>query len=195
MAFREGMAMKLHRIILVMLLSSLFFNLLFTHSSAADDKYVILEVEGVGTDRTSAMANAWLEGIRQAAGSFIDAKTEMNNEQITERIISYSRAGEGLYFLKLRMWIVKDILRDGAKHATAGSAEISFSASGLKRKVQTAPELLEAMLARYNPENFLSCYIPGKPEVMQGKQDTFRLNVEISFNEKLYHEAFVPDPK
>ena len=31
------------------------------------------------------------------------------------------------------MWIVRDILRDGAKHATANSDEVSFSASDLKK--------------------------------------------------------------
>lgn len=198
---------------------------------ATENSYVIVDAEGIGTDRASAMDSAWLEGIRKAAGSFIDAKTELNNDQLTERIISYSRglvekyevlsvddsqAGEGIYKMKLRMWIVRDILRDGAKHATAGSAEVSFSASDLKkkeeldakalearnaqaetakRKAQTAPELLSAMLERYKPEDFLSCYIPGKPEAVKDKQDTFKLNVEISFNEKLYYEAFVPDLK
>lgn len=198
---------------------------------ATGENYVVVEVEGIGTDRASAMDSAWLEGIRKAAGSFIDAKIELNNDQLTERIISYSRglvekyevlsvddsqAGEGIYKMKLRKWIVRDILRDGAKHATAGSAEVSFLASDLKRKqkeeldakalearnaqaeiakrkAQTAPELLSAMLERYKPEDFLSCYIPGKPEAVKDKQDTFRITVEISFNEKLYHEAFVPD--
>ena len=217
-------------------LSVLIFLLLVSISMrafAADDQYVVIDVEGIGNDRASAMDSAWLEGIRQAAGSFIDSKTELNNEQNTERIISYSRglvekyeilsvddsrAGEGLYKLKMRLWIVREILRDGAKHATANSDEVSFSASDLKkhqkddidanalearnataetaqRKAQTAPELLEAMLGRYKPEDFLSFYISGKPEAVKDKQDTFGINVEISFNEKLYYEAFVPDLK
>ena len=58
---------------------------------SADDKYVILDIKGEGTDRASAMDSAWLEGIRQAAGSFIDSKTELNDDKLTERIISYSR--------------------------------------------------------------------------------------------------------
>ena len=49
------------------------------------------------------------------------------------------------------------------------------------------------MLDRYKPEDFLTCYIPGKPEPVKDKQVFFTLNVEISFNEKLYKEAFVPD--
>ena len=201
---------------------------------SADDKYVILDVEGEGADRASAMDSAWLEGIRQAAGSFIDSKTELNDDKLTERIISYSRGlvekyeiisvddskvSDGIYKLKMRMWIVKEILRDGTRHAIANSAEISFSASDLKktkedeinaananvletheiaaktvkRKAQTAAELLEAMLDRYKPEDFLSCYIPSKPEAVKGKSDVFNVNVELNFNEKLYKEAFIPD--
>lgn len=196
---------------------------------ATDDSYVIVEAEGIGIDRASAMDSAWLEGIRQAARNFIDAKTELNNEQLIERIVSYSRglvekyevlsvddSQAGIYKMKLRMWIVRDILWDGAKHAIAGSSEVSFSASDIRRqqkeeldaktleyrnaqaetaklKAQTAPELLSAMLERYKPEDFLSCYIPGKPEAVKGQKDKFLISVEITFNEKLYKEAFIPD--
>ena len=198
---------------------------------SADDKYFILDVEGEGADRASAMDSAWLEGIRQAAGSFIDSKTELNDDKLTKRIISYSRGlvekyeiisvddskvSDGIYKLKKRMWIVKEILRDGTRHATTNSSEISFSASDLKRtkeddinanaiekhdvaaktvkrKAQTALELLEVMLDRYKPEDFLTCYILAKPELAKDKPDFFTLNVEINFNEKFYKEAFIPD--
>ena len=113
------------------------------------------------------------------------------------------------------MWIVQDLLRDGARHASSGSAEIAFSPEDITRRIeeldakelearnaaeetakaksQTGAELLSAMLDRYKPEDFLSCYIPGKPEPVKGKADTFTLNVEISFNDKLYSENFIPD--
>lgn len=113
------------------------------------------------------------------------------------------------------MWIVQDLLRDGARHASSGSAEIAFSPEDITRRIeeldakelearnaaeetakaksQTGAELLSAMLDRYKPEDFLSCYIPGKPEPVKGKADTFTLNVEISFNDKLYRENFIPD--
>jgi len=201
--------------------------------SANNNKYIVLDVDGEGANRNEAIESAWLTGIRQAVGSFIDAKTELNNEQLTERIISYSRglvekyeitsvddskADKGVYKIKMRLYIVQELLRDGAKHATAGSSEISFSPADLKRrqeeldikaakeleaknaaaetekqKSQKGAELLEAMLNRYKTEDFLSCYIPGKPEIVKGKTDTFRLNVELNFNEKLYKEAFIPD--
>ncbi len=199
-------------------------------SFAADDKYVILDVEGEGANRSEAIEAAWVEGIRQAVGSFVDAKTELNDDQLTERIVQYSRAivdkyeimsvddskaDDGIYKLKMRVWIVREILRDGARHATGGEAVISLTPSDFKKqreenshkelenknaaaitqqaKAKSAAEILEAMLDRYKPEDFLTCYIPGKPEPVKDKQDFFMLNVEISFNEKLYKEAFVPD--
>ena len=202
-------------------------------SFADDENYIVLDVEGEGANRNEAIESAWLSGIREAVGSFIDSKTELNNDQLTERIVAYSRglvekyevlgvddskASQGIYKVKMRLWIVQDLLRDGAKHASASSAEISFSpadfkkkqeeldakaakeleaknaaAETAKKKSKTASELLDAMLERYKPEDFLSCYIPGKPEPVKDKPDVFTLNVELNFNDKLYKEAFVPD--
>ena len=197
----------------------------------AQDKYIVLDVDGEGRDRNSAIEAAWLTGIRQAVGSFIDSKTELNNDQLTERIIAYSRglvdkyevtgvddsrASEGIYKVKMRIWIIQEQLRDGAEHASTNSASISFSAEDLIRKQKeeldakalesrnaaeetakmkaiTGAELLKAMLDRYKPENFLTCYIPGKPEPVKDKPDFFRLNVQINFNNKLYRESFIPD--
>ena len=220
--------------IFILLFCTAAFASFFTNfTKPNNDKYIVLDVEGEGANRNEAIEAAWLDGIRQAVGSFIDAKTELNNDQLTERIISYSRglvekyeitsvddskAGEGVYKIKMRLYIVQELLRDGAKHATAGSSEIAFSPADLKRKQeeldakaakeleaknaaaetakrksQKGAELLEAMLNRYKTEDFLSCYIPGKPEIVKGKTDTFSLKVELNFNEKLYKENFIPD--
>ena len=200
-------------------------------AAQSDGKYIVLDVEGEGRDRNSAIESAWLSGIRQAVGSFIDAKTELNNDQLTERIIAYSRglvdkyevtgvddsrASVGIYKVKMRLWIIQELLRDGAKHASTGSASIAFSAEDVirqqkeeldakalearnaaaetaKMKAKTGAELLSAMLGRYKPEDFLTCYIPGKPEAVKDKADFFKLNVQINFNDKLYKESFIPD--
>ncbi len=61
-------------------ISALLLCLIVFPAFATDDSYVIVEAECIGTDRASAMDSAWLEGIRKAAGSFIDAKTELNND-------------------------------------------------------------------------------------------------------------------
>ena len=218
---------NLYRTVLIFIL---IFCSCITAFLADDDKYVILDVEGEGRNRSEAIEAAWVEGIRQAVGSFVDAKTELNDDQLTERIVQYSRAivdkyeitgvddskaDDGIYKLKMRVWIVREILRDGANHATGGEAVISLTPSDFKKKreenshkelenknaaavtqqakAKSAAEILEAMLDRYKPEDFLTCYIPGKPEPVKDKQDFFTLNVEINFNEKLYKEAFIPD--
>lgn len=215
----------------IVIFTTLFVLIFYSASFAADDeKYVVLDVESEGATRNEAVEAGWPEGIRTAVGSYIDAKQEINNDQLTERIIAYNRglverseitgfddskAAQGVYKVKQRLWILRDALRDGAKHVTAGSAEISFSPEDVKRrreelnlkdleaknasketskaKSQTGAELLSAMLNRYKPENFLTCYIPGKPEPVKDKPDMFTLKVEISFNAKLYKESFVPD--
>ena len=215
-----------------------FLKLIFTaaflicicSSAFSDDKYIVVDVEGKGKTRDEAIESAWLAGIRQAVGTFIDSKQELKDDKLTERIIAYSRglvekyevtgvddsrADRGIYAVNVRMWIIQELLRDGAQHASSGSAEITFSPNDIKRqkeeldakslearnaaeetsrkKAITGAELLGAMLERYKPENFLSCYIPGKPEPVKGKADTFTLNIEVSFNGKLYSENFVPD--
>ena len=218
----------LYTIIFALILS--FCNSAFC-SDNDDDKYIVVDVDGQGTDRNSAIESAWLSGLRQAVGQFIDSKTELNNDQLTEKIISYSRgvvdkyeilgadeSQSDIYKIKMRLWIIRDLLRDGAKQVSSRSAEISFSPADIlrrkaeldakaakelesrnaaketaARKSKTGAELLKAMLERYKPEDFLSCYIPGKPELVKGKQDVFSLNVELTFNDKLYTEAFIPD--
>ena len=201
-----------------------------SYASGNEEKYVVVEVESEGKNRNEAIEQGWIAGIREAVGSFIDSKIELNNDQLTERIIAYnrglveryevtgvddSRANEGIYKIRMKLWILRDILRDGAEHIKSGGAEIPFSVNDLGKQKdkldatklearnasqetsqsrgKNAAELLSAMLERYKPENFLTCYIPGKPEPVKDKADTFILNIEVSFNEKLYKESFVPD--
>lgn len=221
-----GCKLRLNSFLLAVIIAGIFTP----PSFATDKQYVILDVEGIGQDRSSAIENAWLEGITQAVGSFIDAKTELNNDKIAEKIIAYSRgvveryeitgvddsrANEGIYKINMRVWIVQDLLKDGAKHVSSGGYEVDFSPADLrkkheelnakklevrnassetaKKKSQTGAQLLEATLNRYNSEDFLSCYIAGKPEPLKDKPDVYTLNVYVNFNEKLYNEAFIPD--
>lgn len=205
-----------------------------TRAFAADEQYIVLDVEGQGRNRSAAIEDAWLEGIRQAVGSFIDSKTELNNDKLTERIIAYSRglvekyeitgvddskAANGIYKLKMRVWVAKDLLKDGVNYATGEGTEIAFSAEDIKArerealdakaakelesqnakektgqdKAKKGAELLSAMLERYKPEDFLTYRIAGKPEPVKGKEDIFSVPIEVTFNEKHYYEKFVPD--
>ena len=124
-----------------------------------NDKYIVLDVEGQGKDRSSAIEQAWLEGIRQAVGSYVDSRTELKDEQLTERVISYSRglvekyevtsvddskADRGLYHVKMRVWILKTLLQDSMKHVATNSVEIAFSMNDLKPRENLMAKELES---------------------------------------------------
>jgi len=47
-----------------------------------DGKYLIVDVDGQGENRLDAIETGLVEALRLASGSFIDSKTEMNNEEL-----------------------------------------------------------------------------------------------------------------
>ena len=199
-----------------------------------DGKYLVVDVDGQGENRLDAIESGLIEALRLASGSFIDSKTEMNNEELNERIISYSRgsiskyevtmaddtkAAEGIYKVKLKVWVESELLRDGVKIATNKTAKVSFRKSDLqpekeslkaaalenkdsmaatnKSNAASGVEALSAMLERYNPEDFINIKAVGKVTPVKGQDnpDLCQILVEISFNEQLYNEAFIPDLK
>ena len=197
----------------------------------ADDRHIVVEVEALGKDQVEAVNNAWREAILQASGAFIDSKTELKDDQITERIISYSRgmvekyevvaadatrAGEGIYKVKIRAWVVRDLLRDGVKVATNKTAEMDVSMEDLappkeeldaaaiasqdaravtrQAQAETGVELLSAMLARYNPADFIDSRMTGRVKLVPGKEEELcEVPLEVSFNQELYEKKFIPD--
>ena len=219
---------------MALLLLVLSMTTMLSAAETDDDRYVVIDVTGKGKDRNSAIEDAWQKAIHEAAGVFIDSKTELNDNQLTEKIIAYSRAlvekyeilgadesraDQGIYEIKMRLWIVRDVLRDGVKVATNKTAKVSFSKDDLKpkepelnpsemekenvpekvreKKAATGAELLSAMLDRYKPEDFISVRMVGKvtPVKNSGVEDLCQVVAEVSFNDKYYYEAFVPDLK
>ena len=105
--------------------------------AADNSRYVVLEnIEGEGRNREEAIQSAWLTGIREAVGSFIDSRTELNNDQLTERIIAYNRglveryevtgvddskSEHGIYKLTMKLWLLRDVLRDGQSMLRQGA--------------------------------------------------------------------------
>ncbi len=199
---------------------------------ADNDKYIVVETDGQGATRIEAINAALLTAIRTAAGQFIDSKTELNNDELNEQIIAYSRgsvsgydilsedgtkADEGVYYVKVRVRVEREFLRDGVKVATNKTATVSFRPSDLEpEKEQLDPatahstdainttnkgnesqgaELLRAMLERYNPEDFITHRVVGKVTPVKDKKEFVQVLVEVSFNDKLYYDAFVPDLK
>ena len=210
----------------------LVLSLLAVPSFADDDKYIVVETDGQGETRIEAINAALLTAIRTAAGQFIDLKIELNNDELNEQIIAYSRgsiagydilsedgtkANDGIYSVKVRVRVERELIRDGVKVATNRTATVSFRPSDLQpEKEQLDPvtaqstdaitatnkgnesqgaELLRAMLERYNPEDFITFRTVGKVTPVKDKEDFVQVLVEVSFNDKLYNEAFIPDLK
>ena len=214
------------------LCSLLVLSLFAVSSFADDDKYIVVETDGQGATRLEAINAALLTAIRTAAGQFIDSKTELNNDELNEQIIAYSRgsvagydilsedgskADEGVYSVKVRVRVEREMIRDSVKTATNKTATVSFRPTDLKPEkehldpvtVQSTDainttnkgneaqgaELLRAMLERYNPEDFITFRTVGKVTPVKDKEDFVQVLVEVSFNDKLYNEAFIPDLK
>ena len=113
-------------------------------SLETDGDYVVVDVEAEAADRLSAINSALSDAVRIAAGSFIDSKTELDNDELRERIISYSRgsvakyevthqdatrASEGIYKIGLKVWVEAELIRDGIKTATNQTAVVAFDPS------------------------------------------------------------------
>ena len=221
------------------MLLTLLFSVSALSVSAADNietdgKYTVVTVESQGESRLEAIERGLVEALKLASGSFIDSKTELNDDDLTERIISYSRgsiakyevimaddtkAEEGIYDVKLKVWVESDLLRDGVKVATNKTSKVAFKKSDLnpekddlkaaalenkdsmtetnKSNAASGVEALSAMLDRYNPEDFISIKVIGKVTPVKGKEaeDLCQVLVEVSFNDSLYNEAFIPDLK
>ena len=199
-----------------------------------DGKYTVVTVESQGENRLAAIESGLVESLRLASGSFIDSKSELNNDELTERIISYSRgsiakyevlmaddtkADDGIFNVKLKVWVESDLLRDGVKVATNKTSKVAFKKSDLKPEkdelkaaalenkdsmtetnksnASSGVEALSAMLERYNPEDFISIKVVGKVTPVKGKEaeDLCQVLVEVSFNDSLYNDAFIPDLK
>ncbi len=224
------MVRRLCKLLSCVFLFFVFVSPLYAEGTEAE-KYIILEVDGKGKSRSDAVNAAWMEAVRQAVGSVVDAKTELSNEQVTERIITYSRgivekyevvsvddskAKEGLYQVKLRAWVVRDVLNDGFDYVSKDGKEISFSFDDVKEREKldagkieeqnataaiaknqedNAVQLLEALLERYQPSDFLTSRITAKVTAVKDMPDTYEVPIELTFNDDLYYKSFLPELK
>ena len=128
----------------------------FQPSIYAENDQIIVTVEGVGDSRSSALDQAWLEAIRLAVGMMIEARTEIDQDQIAERIIAHSRGvvegyeilgadqEAGVYRLRMQAKVRKDILRDGLQFVASKGQVISFSPNDLKPEADISLRDLES---------------------------------------------------
>lgn len=194
-----------------------------------DAGFILTEAEGKGKSRDEALERAWTEAIRYAVGMMIDAKTEVTQSEISEKIIAHSRGvvekyevlmaddgvkQKGVYSIRIKAWVRKETLRDGLEYVAKQGSVVSFSMSDLKpaepldakalegkdagaatrkSKAEQATELLNAFFARLRMDDFLGVRMVGKLRPVENAPDTFEIDVELRFNEKLYREQLIPE--
>ncbi|MDR2367250.1 MAG: hypothetical protein LBF58_03940, partial [Deltaproteobacteria bacterium] len=60
-------------------------------------KYVTVEAEGSGVTKIDALNSAWGEAVKKAIGMYMVSKTTVVNEDIEEKILTYSRGRVNSY--------------------------------------------------------------------------------------------------
>ena len=139
------------------LLAALLFAVLcvgLAFAAAPDEeKYIVVDAEGVGSSREKAIEQAYMDAVRRSLGMFLDAKTEVKDNGISEKIISYSRgvvekyevtavddsqAARGRYAVKIRASVRRDQLRQGLEHAQSGGQTVEFAVEAPQPKLDPA---------------------------------------------------------
>lgn len=133
-------------------------------SVQVEGDHLAVIVEGQGESRAAAMDQAWLEAVRLAVGMMIEARTEIDQNQVAERIIAHSRGvvdgyeilmtdnQAGVYRLRMKAKVRRDVLHDGLQYVASKGQVIAFSADDLKPRKDLALESLESQDAQGNTE-------------------------------------------
>jgi hypothetical protein len=134
----------------------------FQPSVQVEGDHLAVIVEGQGDSRAAAMDQAWLEAVRLAVGMMIEARTEIDQNQVAERIIAHSRGvvdgyeilmtdnQAGIYRLRMKAKVRQDVLRDGLQYVASKGQVIAFSVDDLKPRKDLALESLEGQDAKGN---------------------------------------------
>jgi hypothetical protein len=95
----------------------------------ANDKYVVVEAEGMGITKLDALNEAWNDAVRRGLGMFVMSKTEVTDDKLTEQIValakgrinSYEELGSEnngeTWWVKIRANIERDLLEETARRS------------------------------------------------------------------------------
>lgn len=187
----------------VILLSVLFTLMSLTHphtmaQSPEDEKTVEVVAKGYGTDVESAEKNAFLNAVEQAVGMLINAETRVNNNDVVEKIISYSdgyvesyktldgpKMKDGLYYIQIRAVVKQKELIASLKEENISVGKIegkSFFAEAITQVTQkkSGQEMLPKVFENF-PHRFISVEVSGKPERIEEASDDTHSTIQLSF--------------
>ena len=183
---------------------------------SADKDYITVIAEGKNTDRKLALEAAYVDAVRLAVGAIISSKTELNNDELSEKIITHSRGviegfdilGENqegrLTRIYIRAKVHREILQDETKRYieaqtvkadTGGVVKAQQNENArevtTQAKQKSGAELLREVLESYKPEDFFTAKL--NPKILYDKK-TKKPYVQITekFNQSLFWDEFLP---
>lgn len=184
----------------------------------ADKDYVTVIAKGEGANRSEALEASWTEAVRIAVGMIISSKSELNNDELNENIITHSRgAVEDFDILDeqvtktgtqvvIQARVHREVLEDVTKTYTeaqkveADTGAVAEVFKGLENekakektiqaKQKSGAELLKEVLDSYGPENFFSATLDPKIKFTKNKKPYIQVNEK--FNQEVFWKEFIP---
>lgn len=182
----------------------------------ANKDFVTVISQGEGANRNAALEQAWTDAVRIAVGMVLSAKSNVNNEELSENIITHSRGviedfdilqenkkgSRTQVFIQAR--VRREILRDEANKYSeaqvvkadtgrAVKAQMDDTAKDTTKSNKTASgvALLKEVFDSYGPEDFFSATLNPK---IQYDKETKKPYIQINekFNQDLFWKEFLP---
>ena len=148
---------------------------------AQEKQHITVETRGVGVSPDAALKDALSQAVQQAAGTLVDAKMIVKNEEIMEdRILaasdgfiqSYEKYGEakknrqGLWSVKIKATVTMKPLKQKLQETRILVQDVGTSAQNQWAQIvskvssqQDVPALLENLLKKYPIESMLKVYV------------------------------------
>ncbi|MBK8751651.1 MAG: hypothetical protein IPL99_08360 [Candidatus Competibacteraceae bacterium] len=169
-------------------------------ANSGNNDIIDVVAQGMGTDQSSALNNAYSNAVQQALGLYVDAETMMQNDQIVrDQILTYSKGfiqkvdivsqnqASGLFQVNIRAQVKRQKLLEQAKTNNISLKQVD--GASLNGRVETqlkqeqdAKALLDKALSPFFNANLYCATLAGEPNVVKQDQE----NVTLSYPVYLY---------
>jgi hypothetical protein len=173
----------------------------------ADDPFVLVESEGVGTTRDGALMNARRNGVQQAVGVVSAGVSRTIDGRVRENVLQLSRGFIEKYEIReerkdgarwrvrIKAWIRREnllagLLQKDPDKSVLDGAGLFARAMTRERQIAEAAEILIETFNSVPYENYVHAAVEGKELGM--KDGALALNVRFSFDRELYFARMSP---
>ena len=203
-------------IIVVSLISLAFASSLETGIVKASRDFVTVVARGEGTTRQEALEQAWTDAVRIAVGMVLSSKSNLDNDELSENIITHSRGvienfdilqedkngSKTTIYIQAR--VHREILRDEANKYSEAQVVKADTGRAVKaqmddtakdttqsNKTATGVALLKEVFDSYGPEDFFSATLDPKIHYDKKTKKPY-IQINEKFNQDLFWKEFLP---